>query len=80
MHGVGFGLALDVDVLQTASDAASSSKELDVGLSVDLGTPARVPKLVGNASPLQEPSSCSHRTRNSTAARSCVARGVRFGG
>jgi enoyl-CoA hydratase/carnithine racemase len=84
VDGVTFGLALDVlyavDMRQAASDAASNSKEVDVGLPVDLGTPAWVPKLVGDASLLHVPSSRSRRTKDAPAARSCVARGARFGG
>ncbi|KAI0246869.1 ClpP/crotonase [Lactifluus subvellereus] len=49
VHGAAFGLALDalgaVDV---------RIKEVDVGLAADLGTLARVPKLVGNVSLLHE--------------------------
>ena len=58
VHGVAFGLALDalcaVDVRWAASDAVFSIKEVDVGLAADIGTLARVPKLVGNASLLNE--------------------------
>ncbi|KAH9963647.1 ClpP/crotonase [Russula dissimulans] len=58
VHGAAFGLALDalgaVDVRWAAADAAFSIKEVDVGLAADIGTLARVPKLVGNASLLHE--------------------------
>jgi delta(3,5)-delta(2,4)-dienoyl-CoA isomerase len=58
VHGVAYGLALDalcaVDVRWAASDAVFSIKEVDVGLAADTGTLARVPKLVGNASLLNE--------------------------
>ena len=84
VHGVAFGLALDalyaVDVHQAAFDAASNSKEVDFGLPADLGTPAWVPKLVGNASLFHEPSLRSRRSRDAPATRSCVARGAWLGG
>jgi len=58
IHGPAFGLALDalgaVDVRWAAADVAFSIKEVDVGLAADLGTFARLPKLVGNASLLHE--------------------------
>ena len=58
VHGVAFGLALDalgaVDVRWAAADASFSIKEVDVGMAADLGTLARVPKLVGNVSLLHE--------------------------
>ena len=58
VHGVAFGLALDalsaVDVRLAAADAAFSIKEVDVGLAPDVGTLARLPRLVGNASLLGE--------------------------
>ena len=51
MHGLAYGLALDllcaVDVRWAASDAAFSIKEVDVGLAADTGALARMPKLVG---------------------------------
>ncbi len=58
VHGVAFGLALDalsaVDVRLAAADAAFSIKEVDVGLAADIGTLARLPRLVGNVSLLHE--------------------------
>jgi Delta3,5-Delta2,4-dienoyl-CoA isomerase len=58
VHGVTFGLALDalsaVDVRWAATDASFSIKEVDVGLAADLGTLARMPKLIGNTSLLYE--------------------------
>lgn len=58
VHGVTFGLALDllsaVDVRLAATDVAFSIREVDVGLAADIGTLARLPKLVGNASLLYE--------------------------
>jgi hypothetical protein len=74
VHGVAFGLALDaVDVRQAASDAAFSTKEVDVGLAVDMGTLASVPALVGNVSLLHESSLRSRRTRGARAPWCCVA-------
>ncbi|KAF8266382.1 ClpP/crotonase [Lactarius quietus] len=58
VHGITFGLALDLlsalDVRLAAADAAFSIKEVDVGLAADIGTLARLPRLVGNASLLYE--------------------------
>lgn len=58
VHGLAFGLAVDAlcatDVRWAAADAAFSIKEVDVGLAADIGTLARVPRLVGNASLLHE--------------------------
>ncbi|KAI9437304.1 ClpP/crotonase [Lactarius indigo] len=58
VHGVAFGLALDalgaVDVRLAAADAAFSIKEVDVGLAPDIGTLARLPRLVGNLSLFHE--------------------------
>jgi delta(3,5)-delta(2,4)-dienoyl-CoA isomerase len=58
VHGVAFGLALDLlsalDVRLAASDAAFSIKEVDVGIAPDIGTLARMPRLVGNTSLLYE--------------------------
>jgi delta(3,5)-delta(2,4)-dienoyl-CoA isomerase len=75
VHGVAFGLALDllsvVDVRWAASDAAFSIKEVDVGLAADTGTLARVPKLVGNASLLGE-LALSARTFGAEEARSSL--------
>ena len=58
IHGVAFGLALDLlsalDVRLAASDTSFSIKEVDVGLAADIGTLARLPRLVGNTSLLYE--------------------------
>ena len=48
VHSVAFGLALDAR--WAASDAVFSVKEVDVGLVVDTGTLARVPKFVQTVS------------------------------
>lgn len=58
VHGVAFGLAIDMvsacDVRYAANDVKFSIKEVDVGLAADIGTLARLPKLTGNASLLNE--------------------------
>ena len=58
IHGVSFGLALDLlsalDVRLAATDTSFSIKEVDVGLAPDIGTLARLPRLVGNTSLLYE--------------------------
>jgi delta(3,5)-delta(2,4)-dienoyl-CoA isomerase len=81
VHGEAFGLALDaVDVRQAASDAAFSTKEVDLGLVADMGTLARVPELVGNVSLLHEPSLRSWHTRGARTLWCCVARCAWFWG
>jgi enoyl-CoA hydratase/carnithine racemase len=57
MRSAAFGLALDALYAVDVRQAASSSKEVDVELP-----PAWVPKFVGNASLLHEPSLRSWRT------------------
>jgi Enoyl-CoA hydratase/isomerase len=55
---VNYGIALDalgaVDVRWAATDVSFCIKEVDAGLAADLGTLARVPKLIGNTSLLYE--------------------------
>ncbi|KAI0714677.1 ClpP/crotonase [Earliella scabrosa] len=65
-HGVSYGLTIDIiaacDVRFTASNATFSIKasllprlfEVDVGLAADIGTLARLPKLAGNQSLVNE--------------------------
>ncbi|KAH6983536.1 ClpP/crotonase-like domain-containing protein [Ilyonectria sp. MPI-CAGE-AT-0026] len=52
LHGVCFGLAIDIatcaDLRICTSDSAFSVKEVDVGLASDVGTLARLPKVVGS--------------------------------
>ncbi|KAI0059774.1 ClpP/crotonase [Artomyces pyxidatus] len=58
VHGVAFGLAVDIisacDIRYAASDALFSIKEVEVGLAADIGTLARLPKMTGNSSLLHE--------------------------
>ncbi|KAI0820587.1 ClpP/crotonase [Trametes gibbosa] len=57
-HGIAFGLSVDIisacDVRYAASNTVFSIKEVDVGLAADIGTLARLPKIVGNHSLLHE--------------------------
>jgi len=54
MHGVAFGLAIDIaccaDVRVCASNTRFAVKEVDVGLAADIGSLARLPKIVGSSS------------------------------
>ncbi|CAO2655500.1 Nn.00g043030.m01.CDS01 [Neocucurbitaria sp. VM-36] len=54
LHGVSFGLALDMslacDIRVAASDARISVKEVDIGIAADIGTLSRLPHSVGNLS------------------------------
>ncbi|KAK0387274.1 hypothetical protein NLU13_5587 [Sarocladium strictum] len=54
MHGICFGLAIDIaccaDIRLAASTATFSVKEVDIGMAADVGTLARLPKIVGNHS------------------------------
>ncbi len=54
LHGVAFGLAMDLacaaDVRICARDARFAVKEVDIGLAADIGTLARLPKAVGSLS------------------------------
>ncbi|EMD41327.1 hypothetical protein CERSUDRAFT_109926 [Gelatoporia subvermispora B] len=58
VHGAVLGLGIDIvtacDVRYAASDATFSVKEVDVGLAADIGTLARLPKVVGNESLVRE--------------------------
>ncbi|PCH33020.1 ClpP/crotonase [Wolfiporia cocos MD-104 SS10] len=58
VHGVAYGLAVDIiaacDVRYAASNASFSIKEVDIGLAADIGTLARLPKLAGNLSLVHE--------------------------
>ncbi|EIN13100.1 ClpP/crotonase [Punctularia strigosozonata HHB-11173 SS5] len=58
VHGVAFGLAIDIiaacDIRYAARDATFSIKEADVGLAADIGTLARTPKITGSSSLLHE--------------------------
>ncbi|KAH0492318.1 hypothetical protein TgHK011_007276 [Trichoderma gracile] len=54
MHGISLGLAIDIaccaDIRMCASDTRFAVKEVDIGLAADIGTLARLPKLVGSTS------------------------------
>lgn len=54
MHGVSYGLALDMslscDVRISTADTKFSVKEVDIGLAADIGTLSRLPHAVGNLS------------------------------
>lgn len=54
MHGVSFGLALDMslacDIRVSTDDARISVKEVDIGIAADIGTLSRLPHSVGNLS------------------------------
>jgi len=54
LHGIAYGLAMDIsccaDVRICARDTRFSVKEVDIGLAADIGTLARLPKVVGNGS------------------------------
>ena len=54
MHGVSIGLAVDIstsaDIRICASNTRFAVKEVDIGLAADVGTLARLPKVVGSAS------------------------------
>lgn len=54
LHGVSLGLAMDIaccaDIRICASNTRFSVKEVDIGLAADIGTLARLPKIVGSTS------------------------------
>ncbi|ODA80620.1 hypothetical protein RJ55_03579 [Drechmeria coniospora] len=54
LHGVSLGLAIDIsccaDIRLCAADTRFSVKEVDIGLAADIGTLARLPKIVGSTS------------------------------
>ncbi|EJT99158.1 ClpP/crotonase, partial [Dacryopinax primogenitus] len=58
VHGLCYGLGIDIlcacDIRYCATDARFSIKEIDVGLAADIGSLARLPKIVGNASAVRE--------------------------
>ncbi|CAK7207691.1 hypothetical protein SEUCBS139899_010502 [Sporothrix eucalyptigena] len=58
MHGVSLGMAVDVacctDVRICSSDTRFAVKEVDIGLAADLGSLARLPRLVANQSWVHE--------------------------
>lgn len=54
MHGIALGLAIDIsctaDIRICASNTRFAVKEVDIGLAADIGTLARLPKIVGSTS------------------------------
>ena len=54
MHGIALGLAIDLassaDIRICAADTRFAVKEVDIGLAADIGTLARLPKVVGSMS------------------------------
>lgn len=54
MHGISLGLAIDLstaaDVRICARDTRFAVKEVDIGLAADVGTLARLPRVVGSTS------------------------------
>lgn len=54
VHGISIGLAIDIaccaDIRICASNTRFAVKEVDIGLAADIGTLARLPKLVGSTS------------------------------
>lgn len=54
MHGISLGLAIDIatsaDIRICARDVRFAVKEVDIGLAADIGTLARLPKVVGSQS------------------------------
>lgn len=54
MHGISIGLAIDIsccaDIRVCSRDARFAVKEVDIGLAADIGTLARLPKVVGSSS------------------------------
>jgi delta(3,5)-delta(2,4)-dienoyl-CoA isomerase len=54
MHGISIGLAIDIsccaDIRLCSQDARFAVKEVDIGLAADIGTLARLPKVVGSQS------------------------------
>ncbi|KAK4153617.1 ClpP/crotonase-like domain-containing protein [Chaetomidium leptoderma] len=54
MHGISIGLAIDIaccaDIRVCAQDARFAVKEVDIGLAADIGSLARLPKVVGSQS------------------------------
>lgn len=54
LHGISIGLAIDIsctaDIRICTSDVRLAVKEVDIGLAADIGTLARLPKVVGSMS------------------------------
>ncbi|RDA85806.1 hypothetical protein CP532_5779 [Ophiocordyceps camponoti-leonardi (nom. inval.)] len=58
LHGISFGLAIDIascaDIRLCSRDTRFSVKEVDIGLAADIGTLARLPKIVGSTTWVKE--------------------------
>ncbi|KAI0069737.1 ClpP/crotonase [Panus rudis PR-1116 ss-1] len=58
VHGIALGLSVDIvtacDIRYAASNTTFAVKEVDVGLAADVGTLARLPKVAGNQSLVNE--------------------------
>jgi delta(3,5)-delta(2,4)-dienoyl-CoA isomerase len=58
LHGISYGLAIDMsvsaDIRIAASNTRFSVKEVDIGIAADIGTLTRLPKVVGNFSWVKE--------------------------
>ncbi|KAG8995748.1 hypothetical protein FRB94_008775 [Tulasnella sp. JGI-2019a] len=58
MHGLALGLAVDIlcacDIRYAAENSNISIKEVDIGMAADIGTLARISKIVGNESAVRE--------------------------
>jgi Delta3,5-Delta2,4-dienoyl-CoA isomerase len=58
MHGIAFGLGVDLsaacDIRLAASNTRFSVKEVDIGLAADIGTLSRLPRAVGSFSWVKE--------------------------
>lgn len=58
LHGICFGLAIDIacatDIRLAARDAKLSVKEVDIGIAADIGTLSRLPNIVGSHSWVKE--------------------------
>ncbi|KAI0069783.1 ClpP/crotonase [Panus rudis PR-1116 ss-1] len=69
VHGIALGLPIDMvtacDIRYAASNAIFSIKEVDVGLAADVGTLARLPKVAGKQSIVNE---LAYTARNFSAA------------
>ncbi|CAL1697210.1 unnamed protein product [Somion occarium] len=69
VHGIALGLAIDMitacDIRYAAANTTFSIKEVDVGLAADIGTLARLPKVTGNQSLINE---LTYTSRNFSAA------------
>ncbi|KAG5985242.1 hypothetical protein E4U55_007867 [Claviceps digitariae] len=54
LHGISLGLAIDIaccaDIRLAAQNTRLAVKEVDIGLAADIGTLARLPKIVGSTS------------------------------